>query len=101
METKEVFDKYDRVSYLKEGRKLIDDDTAGAEYRFYSIVDGTVVSDNGDTVTIEHDFAEYEIPHHLVFASYEEAVAKAWRLNKKSLSELKEFINFIKNYFPI
>lgn len=99
MLSNEIFKEGDSVFFLKKGVSLSSDDNK-AVFPFNRVVNGTVISSNPDGYTRVKSYGEdYYILTPFISSSKEELEKEAKRLNKDTLSELREFLdNVEKDY---
>lgn len=99
MLSNETFKEGDSVFFLKKSVSLSSDDNKTV-FPFNRVVNGKVVSCNPDGYTRVRSYGEdYYILTPFVCSSKEELEKEAKRLNKDTLSELREFLdNVEKDY---
>jgi hypothetical protein len=95
----ETFKKGDCVFFLKRGVNLLLNRKL-TRLPFNRVVDGIVISCNPDGYTrVRRNGEDYYILTPFVYSSFEELEKEAKRLNKGTLSDLKEFLdNVEKDY---
>jgi len=95
----EVFKEGDSVFFLKKGVCLSSDDSKTV-FPFNRVTNGTVISCNPDGYTRVKSYGEdYYILTPFISSSKEELEKEAKRLNKGTLSELRDFLdNVEKDY---
>ena len=97
MESKKVFKKGDKVFYPKEAKM---EKINGTYVQFYYVRDGVVIYDSNNNDYFTKHGRKIETPSE-VFTSYREAETRTKELNNKSLSKIEEFVEFVKEQYPL
>ena len=100
LNNKQVFKEGDKVYFLKKGIELSLNNIVRTVFPFYHCMSGSVISCNPDGYTrVRRNGEDYYILTPFVYSSFEELEKEAKRLNKGTLSELREFLdNVEKDY---
>lgn len=96
MRTITIYDKNDRVFFLKDGENVI---INGTSFQFRFVREGVAITSDSDTTKVQTEYLEYEVPTDMVFATEEEAKTKAKELNKRLLDELECTLDVVKRNY--